>query len=426
MRARSALFAVVWLGVIQPDYESCACGELPDEPRPLPMGEIECDDDLDCTGDPCEVGRCWAGTCMFRPVVDRDLDGAFPPPCGGDCNDRESAIGPGAAEVCNLADDDCDGAADEGAPPGNLSALISTDFVSSSVLLPSDEGALVVRATDMRLRLFAHYVGLDGPDARPFDLAPYAGGGLLTGSRSTDGTYVAIVYATSPQYTLFERSAAGFTITRSSSPLPRLDGMVPGDLHMIPFGGSVALAYDTTTRNVRVGLDGPDVVIGDLITLNGVAIATDGVDLAVLDPAEDTVVFLDASGTVVARHSVPATVSTRAIASGDGVVYVATTDGSMSWLTPVSRTGGAAASVLLRGGGVPRIAFVDGLVVVAIDASLGSWEVGVIDPATGTPRGDLLSLSAGHRLYATRVADGIAVSAGLAEVGFLGACGDLF
>lgn len=35
---------------------------------------------------------------------------------GGDCNDREPLVNPGAAEVCNDADDDCDGALDDEDP----------------------------------------------------------------------------------------------------------------------------------------------------------------------------------------------------------------------------------------------------------------------------------------------------------------------
>ena len=35
---------------------------------------------------------------------------------GDDCNDSEPGVHPGAQELCNDADDNCDGAIDEGAP----------------------------------------------------------------------------------------------------------------------------------------------------------------------------------------------------------------------------------------------------------------------------------------------------------------------
>jgi hypothetical protein len=51
------------------------------------------------------------------PCTDADRDGfSAGPGCVGtvDCDDASPTIFPGAAEVCNEADDDCDGAVDEG------------------------------------------------------------------------------------------------------------------------------------------------------------------------------------------------------------------------------------------------------------------------------------------------------------------------
>lgn len=64
------------------------------------------------------------GLPVGGPLVDADMDGfVLCPPTGGcppgfpacvDCNDSLSAIHPGAQEVCNGLDDDCDGLIDEG------------------------------------------------------------------------------------------------------------------------------------------------------------------------------------------------------------------------------------------------------------------------------------------------------------------------
>lgn len=54
-----------------------------------------------------------------KPCRDADGDGYLPTTCGGnDCNDRDAAIHPGAAEVCDQADNDCDALVDEGSVCG--------------------------------------------------------------------------------------------------------------------------------------------------------------------------------------------------------------------------------------------------------------------------------------------------------------------
>ncbi len=60
---------------------------------------------------------CWPGPlpdCPDCPAND-DLDGDGYTPAQGDCDDGDGSIFPGAEEVCNGADDDCDGGVDVGA-----------------------------------------------------------------------------------------------------------------------------------------------------------------------------------------------------------------------------------------------------------------------------------------------------------------------
>jgi hypothetical protein len=109
-------------------------------------GEMtECDQ----TGlDPCEESVCnpSTGECEEGVAVgaDDDEDGYLDVECGGDdCNDAVSAINAGAAELCNLIDDDCDGITDAAATAGPVEVFKTGNLQVSDLAYDSERFAIV-------------------------------------------------------------------------------------------------------------------------------------------------------------------------------------------------------------------------------------------------------------------------------------------
>lgn len=83
---------------------------------------VTCDDDDECTADACDPET---GACVHEPLT-YDLDGdghrgplpgfrpGEPGSCGDDCDDTNPNAYPGAVEVCDGADNDCNGIVDDG------------------------------------------------------------------------------------------------------------------------------------------------------------------------------------------------------------------------------------------------------------------------------------------------------------------------
>jgi len=103
------------------DLFDLECGDCNDSNASINPGAAEiCNNvDDDCDGLIDELG------------TDNDGDGYYSG-CG-DCNDNNASIYPGAAEICNNVDDDCDGVANDGCACGpKISNLPSQAFVEDS------------------------------------------------------------------------------------------------------------------------------------------------------------------------------------------------------------------------------------------------------------------------------------------------------
>lgn len=96
----------------------CEVGSGCSAPRTCRVN-ADCDDDLACTTDRCDFDT---DTCSSTPA-DMDSDGAARLGCLGglDCDDGDDTVFPGAMDVCDGVDRDCNGVVDDG--PGLMCAL---------------------------------------------------------------------------------------------------------------------------------------------------------------------------------------------------------------------------------------------------------------------------------------------------------------
>lgn len=86
---------------------ACNCISGPN----APVGTACDDGDPNTSNDVCNG----SGICIGSPCTDNDADGYTT--CQGDCNDSNLNINPGAVEVCDGVDNDCNGQVDEGCAP---------------------------------------------------------------------------------------------------------------------------------------------------------------------------------------------------------------------------------------------------------------------------------------------------------------------
>lgn len=312
------------------DFRGCGGGTPEGAPldagRPLPVRTGPCLVDADCASDDmCALMVCRAGRCVDEgPPFDSDGDRVAPPPCGDDCNDRSASTFPGAAEICNRVDDDCDGAIDEDAP--GAQAYPGPPLHLARLAALSDGWAYV--GLSLEGDLLAQTVALDGTVREPSVIASRADvGDVVDVAAHGRGSQVVVALArgiTGPPLRLvLDRVGDALVPT---GPPAELGDVGAERVALTVFGGSEWLAWDTTAA--RALLRVADGSVRALDRGDGFArpsFATDGERLAVTD-GDARIRFYDAGGVEVATQTMAGPLAASALASGDGVVYVAYRD----------------------------------------------------------------------------------------------------
>ena len=347
---RTALFTSLFVLALSTPTTFRGCGEDPPPdvvlpPTPPDAGVCAVDDDCP-NDDACADIRCLAGACtLVARVVDRDLDGEAAAPCGSDCDDGDRRVFPGAAELCNGFDDDCDGVVDDDAPP-----TVSNRSVAS--LTPA---SALVRVGD------ALFVTVDG-DARPIDR--YGRLGMTFDVLAHEGPVSQTETATAPDGRALVASiveggtALEYAVLSPGTPpnaVPGIDIAVADgalDLAVVAHRGSFAMAWlwlDTVgvaNLSIKADITSTDAPF-EIAALVGVAtIASDGVSLFFAEGDEQLGVL--SAGGVHTTLALGGNTLRHGLASGDGFVVALTLRGTtamQAYLTRVDASAGLGAPV---------------------------------------------------------------------------------
>lgn len=345
MRRRVWGAAFLWVLLAGSDFRGCGSEEGPpraplDDGVPLPAGDGRCVVDANCMSDDECVGMaCVGGACVATdvPTVDEDGDGYAPFPCGMDCRDDNGSVFPGATEICNGLDDDCDGIVDEDAPGAHAEAVTSGLWRATIVGLSADFAVVGVNGSGLPA---ARVLPVDAPSSRmdvAFDSDSPPSDGRFAAATVGDTVIVAATGPSDEPPRRYELELVDGDLVASAGPTPIGDRVGAGSIDIALLGGQEWIVFDTATERLLWRSGAP----AELVTLSRGAeapvLASDGTRMAVTDGDRD-IRFFDTDGSDAGTQTLPGDFAHRALAPGSGLVYAAYRDAFDHVLTRVTTT----------------------------------------------------------------------------------------
>jgi len=328
----TGLLVVSSIALMGARFRGCEGAERPPDEVTLPETMGGCLVDADCVSmDMCLELACAAGTCVETGLlIDGDGDRYAPVPCGNDCDDTNATVFPGATELCDGLDQDCDMRIDEGAP-GIRSEGLTQGMLSAELVGMAENFAAVGVAADGTVGAFL--IGSDSTESPFVVLEATSDPGTQVAAARDAGELNVVVAGGDGEPRLYVLVEAGGTLSVSgpTSIVPDTDIRL---MDLALFGGQRWFVFDTLS-GARVLARGMDERIMLTRGEQRPLLATDGRLVAVTE-GDQIVRFFRADGTVAGEQMLPGAFGFEGLTSGDGFVYAAYDDGFDHALTQVT------------------------------------------------------------------------------------------